>query len=71
MRVGRVIVIAACAVIALPILYLAYLAYSPHLLFNETTRYLYQYRDLTMRNNGPSLIPGLFSGGEEQDVVNA
>lgn len=71
MRAGKIIAIVLAAVIALPVLYLVYVSYAPHLLLNETTRYLYQYRDLNVRHDGPSLIPGLFHGGKPKDEVRS
>lgn len=55
----------------LPLGYLVECTYKPQLLLNETTRYLYQYKDLTQRIDGPSLVPGLFSGGETKEEVRA
>lgn len=55
--------------VALPLGYLVECTYKPQLLLNETTRYLYQYRDVTTRQNGPSLVPGLFYEGEAKTEV--
>ncbi|MHA6298435.1 hypothetical protein [Devosia sp. CAU 1758] len=53
----------------LPVGYLVECSYKPQLLLNETTRHLYQYRDMRQRNNEVSLIPGLFQGGEPKQQV--
>lgn len=42
-----------------------------NLLLNDTTRYLYQYREMTSRGDDVSLVPGLFTGGEPKDQVEA
>lgn len=42
-----------------------------NLLLNDTTRYLYQYREMTSRNDDVSLIPGLFAGGESRAEVES
>jgi hypothetical protein len=62
------------AVLALPtglVGLIVYQHYVPHLLLNETTRHLYQYRNIRERFNGPSLVPGLFVGGEPKAQVEA
>jgi hypothetical protein len=40
-----------------------------HLLLNDTTRYLYQYREMTHRGGDVSLVPRLFAGGESKQHV--
>ena len=57
--------------VILPLGYLFECTYKPQLLLNETTRFLYRYKDLTERLDGPSLVPGLFSGGESKEEVRA
>jgi len=55
--------------IVVPIGSIAYASFMPHLLLNGTTRYLYQYRDMTGRNDDVNLVPGLFKGGEPKEQV--
>lgn len=57
--------------VLLPLGYLVECSYKPQLLMNETTRYLYQFRDLDVRHKGPSLVPGLFRGDEAKADVQA
>lgn len=60
--------------LALPAGFVGLMVYQhhvPHLLLNETTRHLHQYRDIRERHNGPSLVPGLFVGGETKEQVKA
>ena len=63
--VGGLILLA----IALPVLYLTYWNYAPHLLLNETTRGLYSYREVTRQDGDVDLIPGFFRGGEAKSEV--
>lgn len=49
----------------LPVGYFTYAGYAPHLLFNPTTRYLYQFRELK-RPNEVDLIPDVFQRGESK-----
>ena len=58
-------------IVVLPVAYLVYGFFVPHLLLNPTTRYLYQYREMTRRDDGLSLIPGLFQGGESKNAVES
>lgn len=73
MRVGHAIwsLTVWAVFVVLPLGYLVECTYKPQLLLNDTTRHLYQYRDLRARNDGPSLIPGLFRGGEARADVEA
>lgn len=57
-----------CLLLALPTGYFAYTGYAPNLLFNPTTRYLYQFREID-RPTQINLIPGLLlEGARKQDV---
>ncbi|WP_224701381.1 hypothetical protein [Devosia aquimaris] len=55
--------------IVVPIGLFAYVSFMPHLLLNETTRYLYKYRNMTGRNADISLVPDLFKVGEPKEQV--
>lgn len=57
--------------VLLPLGYLVECSLKPQWVLNETTRHLYQFRDLKARFDGPSLIPDLFRGGEKKSDVEA
>jgi hypothetical protein len=61
--------LAILALLALPVGYFTYTAFAPQLLFDETTRYLYQFRE--MGRTRVSLVPDLFSLGESKAEVEA
>jgi hypothetical protein len=69
-RIGIAVLIALAAPSLAFILYLIYVSYSPHLLFNPITRYLYPQR---AADHGETfnLIPELFSEGEAREQVVA
>jgi hypothetical protein len=70
--VKEVIGIGAFLIVVLgPVAYLTYAFFAPHLLLNDTSRYLYQYRSMVSRDDSVSLIPGLFAIGEPKDQVSA
>ena len=50
-------------ILALPVCYFTYAGYAPYLLFNPTTKYLYQFRDIG-RPTEVDLIPDLFELGD-------
>ena len=55
-------------------LFAAYLVsnyFALHLLLNDTTRHLSQYREITRRDGDVNLMPGLFQGGELKQSVEA
>lgn len=54
---------------ALPVGWMAYSAYAPHLLLNETTRRLYQYREVGRGDGDVNMIPGFFVGGEPKQEI--
>ena len=59
---ARIVGVLLLVVVGLPIGCVVYQNYVPHLLLNDTTRYLYQYRTMVGRNADISLVPGLFKG---------
>ena len=69
--IGRGIGVVCLILIGLFALYVTYSYFALHLLFNGTTRHLYQYREMVGRNNEVNLIPGLFNGGESKAQVEA
>ena len=69
--IGRGIGVACLIAIGFFALYATYKYYALHLLFNGTTRHLYQYREMGGRNNDVNLVPGLFAGGETKAQVEA
>ncbi|WP_156458282.1 hypothetical protein [Devosia epidermidihirudinis] len=69
--IGRGVGIACLIAVGFFASYVAYHYFALNLLFNATTRHLYQYREVVGRNNEVNLIPGLFSGGESKVQVGA
>jgi len=58
-------------VLLVPIAWFSYTAWAPHLLLNETARYLYQYREIERRDGAIDLVPGLFKTGEPKQDIDA
>ena len=69
--VGRTISLVLLLVVGSFAAYVSYHYFALNLLFNGTTRHLYQYREMTGRNNDVNLVPGLFAGGETKAQVEA
>lgn len=55
--------------VAFPVGCATYSNYMPHQLLNETTRRLYQYREVTRHDGDVNMIPGFFAGGERKEEI--